>query len=750
MQTIGRVAACVFWLTCISMVAAQDVALEYPSAVVDGYDADNSCWAGMDELGNWSPAEPVVPELWLVGPPPSELSAVTIAQDHWIELLFSGRIVTRDGNDIELTEWGRAGEQAIVFLTDGIDREYAATLARADGSGGQEASYVGLDLAPIPGSFVPRAILLADVNNEGGLPGFDLGYIRALISHEPGPTALYPTPVNGDVDVAADRKLCWTPAADTVQQHLYLSDDESQVQQGDPNCRYVLELADANGFTPPALKLETTYYWRINGVGAEGPNEVAVGPVWSFTTTDRLTLDNFDLCFDADDIFNTWRARGHADLQLDEGGIFQSCYQSMRLGYFYDVASSSEACLDFSMPGDWAENGVTVLQLWLSGDPDNATNGRMYVALSDGQHLQRVFYEDDLSILTQIDWVPWRIALDQFDQIDLSHITSFAIGFRPAYTRFDPSGQGRIWIDDIELYPSLCLDAGSLTADVTEDCAVDYLDLDRMAQRWLEDRVLVVPVVEPCEPKLWYEFEGNVNDSIDTNHAQFYGRPAYDTGVHGQALRFASAADIIMLKDASAVFDGISQAMTIAFWLNADDSEHVTDTICCSNYTYGQSNPSISIVLGCWRNPGQYRWDCGWPWSFENRVAGRHQHKSEWAGRWNHWAFTKDVAAGRMNVYLNGVLYDTRSETLSPIDNVTSLELGGGWYGYYDGLMDDFQVYDYALSEAEVAYLASDGTGQLQWPSGLEMDLDGSDRVDLGDFSILADQWLENALWQGR
>ncbi len=747
MRTIGRVAACVMWLTCVSIVGAQGVKLEYPSAVVDGYDADASCWTGMDEQGDYP--RPVVPERWLVGPPPSEMSALTIAKNHWIELLFSGQIVAIDSNnvDIEMTEWGRAGEQAIVFLTDGVDREYAAALAEADNTGGQQISYIALNLRNIPESFEPRAIRLADVDYGGGLPGFDIGYIRAQISHQCGPTARYPTPVSGASDVFASQKLYWTPACDTGEQHLYLSDVQSQVQSGDPNCRYVLELADANGFELPALRLGTQYYWRIDGMGQGDADEIRTGPVWSFTTADYLTLDAFDLYAEPQDIFNRWRPRGHADIELNQGGIFQSCYQSMYLSYFYDVASSSEACLDFHSPANWAQNGATVLQLWLSGEPDNSNNGQMYIALSDGEHLQRIFYDGDPSIFTQIDWVPWRIALNQFDQVDLSHVTSFAIGFRPTYTRFDPSGQGVVWVDDIVLYQSLCLDTGQLTGDVTSDCSVDYLDLDRMAQSWLEDRMHVASVAEPNTPKLWYEFEGNTNDSIGTNHGETYGRPAYNPGRHGQAIRFASSDDRVVLLTASRVFNEISQAVTIAFWLNADDSEHLNDTICCSNYTYGQSSPSISVVLGCWKNPGQYRWDCGSPWSFENRVAGHHKHMSEWTGRWNHWAFTKDTVAGQMNIYLNGVLYDTRSGTDSRIENVLTLELGGGWYGYYDGMMDDFQVYDYALTIAEVAYLASDGTGQLQWSVASEADVDASNRVDLGDFSILADQWLQSALW---
>jgi len=211
--------------------------------------------------------------------------------------------------------------------------------------------------------------------------------------------------------------------------------------------------------------------------------------------------------------------------------------------------------------------------------------------------------------------------------------------------------------------------------------------------------------------------------------------------------------DVVAIPDASDVFSRVRDAITITFWQRGDDSSHLNDTICCSNYVYGQSNPAIAIHLGCWQNPGQYRWDCGSPWSFENRLAGRHQDKSEWTGRWNHWAFTKDTrigpdgVKGRMEIYLNGRLYDSLAGADNPITGITSFEIGSGWYGHYDGLIDDFQIFDYALSPAEIAWVATDGTGLFPEPAYSPADLNTDGTVDLLDFAALAAEWLESGLW---
>jgi hypothetical protein len=274
-----------------------------------------------------------------------------------------------------------------------------------------------------------------------------------------------------------------------------------------------------------------------------------------------------------------------------------------------------------------------------------------------------------------------------------------------------------------------------------------------MALNWLADRTRARRVAAPNEPVLWYEFEGDAHDSVGDADGQVEGRVNFVPGVYGQAVHFMNAGDRVTIPDAARVFAGARDALTITFWQYGDDSSHRTDTLCCSNYVYGQSNPTIAIHLGCWQPPGYYRWDCGDPWSFSNRLAGRHGSESEWKGRWNHWAFTKDTRVGsdgqrgRMEIYLNGELYDRRTGTGTSIAGITSFEIGSGWYGYYDGLIDDFQIYDYALSPAEVAYVATDGTGVFRQKPASPADLDASDRVDLRDFSILADEWLKDGFW---
>ncbi len=746
MLTVGRCTVGLVLLLRVSALGAFSVSFEYPSGLRDAFDADGNCWTGIGPAGNYPVA--VRPEMWLVGPPPSDLSAVTMPTDHWVELVFAGTIVPADGNDIEIVEWGQAGEEALVFLTDGVDREYPIGIAKAKLTHMQAVTYIGLSLGDVETPFAPRGVRLVALDRGGGAPGFDVGSVRARVSRACGPRADHPNPIDGSDGVGLTASLIWTPACGAVEQSVFLSDVRSEVAAGDLAARVAVVSGEVNGFEPDALALNTTYYWRVNAEGLEP------GEIWSFTTSDHIVLDDFDDYGPTHGfLYQTWRTSGMARVVEEQSYARHSCPQSMRFAYYYDSIRFSEVYRGFARPQDWTRAAARALVFWIYGMPGNDVQGQMYAVVGDGEAEQRVVYDGDKELLTRPEWTPWWVSLADFNNIDLQAVEHVGLGFVWPSAAPGRSGDGTIFVDDVSLYAATCWEDRRPAGDLTGDCRVDHRDLVQMAADWLKTRGPVADVIAPSDPVLWYRFDGNANDSAGTAHGQLQGRPTFEPGVRGQAIRLAHPGDAVLVSNVAPVFDGVREAITIAFWQRGDDSSHRTDTLFCSNYEYGRWHPSIAIHLGCWRDPGHYRWDCGTPWSFANRLAGRHQSKREWTGRWNHWAFTKDIRVGPedgrgvMQIYLNGVLYDSRTGTDSPIEGVESFQIGSGWYGHYDGLIDDFRVYDYALPEAEIAYLASDQTGVLPWDLGLAADLDGSGAVDFGDFAILADQWLEKHRW---
>jgi len=754
LRRAGRVACTVLLVLCASAASAGQPVFEYPVMILDVHDADDSCWRGMDADGNWHGPDLqagvlVVPEVWLVGPPPSSVSAVTIPEDHWIHLAFSGRIADGNGADIIIEESGKMGEQALVFLTDGQEQEYAAALAVVENTDRQESTRIEIDLAENPVPFVTRGIRIVGIDLGGGSPGFDLANVQARISHECGKQAGYPNPLSGAAGIDPDVQLRWTPGCSAGAHRIYFSAVESEVRSGSPEALYPPQPHDADTFQPPDLEVGRTYYWRVDEVDQTDANEIYAGDVWSFTVWDHLVVDDFEGYVDGPSIEEAWQPIGLGGVRLDQTASCV-CQNSMVLDYYCAYSLPSAALHVFDEPQDWRRGGIRTLQLTLRDGPFGLGDSQLYVVLTDGENAQLIPYSGPAD--PNADWDTWRIDLRDFNGIDLTRVRAMVVGVGSTSFLSGESHTSSVSITDISLYPELCLHGG-LAADLNGDCAVDCGDVQRMAADWLNTQVHTYPVAEPNDPVLRYTFDGHTDDSAGTRHGQGQGRLSYEPGVHGQAIHFANPDDAVIVPDAANLFAGMTGAVTIAFWQYGDDSSHLNDTICCSNYEYGKSNPAISINLGCWEDPGRYRWDCGYPWSPDNRVAGIHRDRREWTGRWNHWVFTKDIHAtsdgqtGRMQMYLNGALYDERYGTDSPITGVASFEIGSGWYGRYDGLIDDFEIYDYALSPAEVAWLASDGTGVVEDAVSSPADLDNSGRVDLHDFALLATQWLEDNLW---
>jgi len=119
-----------------------------------------------------------------------------------------------------------------------------------------------------------------------------------------------------------------------------------------------------------------------------------------------------------------------------------------------------------------------------------------------------------------------------------------------------------------------------------------------------------------------------------------------------------------------------------------------------------------------------------------------------------------------MSMYLNGQLIkyadangqpgDPNAGVYGPLFNkaVGAFRIGtrGTNWAYWIGRMDDFQVYDYALSQAEVQWLVTDGTGYVFLPlvSPANIKADGTpiqQIVNFGDLAIMGQQWHTQILW---
>jgi len=737
-------------------------AFEYPCYLVDAYDADDSCWTGMDIHGNYGGPTMVVPEQWLVGPPLSDKSGVTLPPDHWVEVQFRGPIVDGPGDDIKLIELGPVREQALIFLTDGAEQERLigiATSGPTSSGVGVDPTHISFDISGIDLPFEPRAIRILGLDNGGEAPGFDIGSIQARICTDCNEIACNPIPVNSAKNVPINTILSWSTGQSAEKHIVHFSNDLSAVESGASIVSEPPQPQDANTFDPGNLELDTTYYWRIDEVNDQN---VWPGEIWSFTTTDHLVVDDFEAYNDVDPpdpnsnrIYDTWKSTNNVSLSTKHANKCSKKSMAIKLLDYHTWKYTENVVRTFTPPQDWTATGAKALELFFSDITQNSyTSINIYIALNDGNNEAFATYPIDSNNITKYLWYLWRIDLQEFQDIDLSNIESMEIGFYSDTNNPSLDLNDEFLFDDIRLYSSRCLEENIIDADLNRDCLVDFYDLEEMTSNWLETGYNVYPVAEPNAPVAWYEFDDNLDDSAGIEDAD--GRwktkdtPTYTQGVYGKAISFDGDEEAVEIVRAIFLFQNITTGITIAFWQSGEDPNH-TDTICCSNYFYGYEDPSISINLGCWRRPGKYHWACGSPWSFENKLSGKHRYPVEWLDRWNHWAFTKDAIAGTMKIYLNGVLYDSRTGAFSPISGINSLinsfVIGNGWYGGYDGLLDDFRIYDYALTQPEIVHVATNGTGIFDQRLLTPADLDSNKKIDFTDFALLAEYWLDNQIW---
>jgi len=265
-------------------------------------------------------------------------------------------------------------------------------------------------------------------------------------------------PTNGAVDVPMIASLAWT-AADTAASHeLYLGTDPDAVNNATTaSPEYIGPRAlGAESYDPGGLDWESSYAWRVDEVY---PTGTVKGLVWSFTTADFISVDDFESYNDIDPpdpnsnrIFDIWidgfgtTTNGalvgndlppYAEQTTVHGGA-----QSMP--YFYDNANkTSEATLTLVYPRDWTEEGVAKLLLWFRGASGN-TADRMFVALGNA-----VVYHDDASATQLSGWNEWVIDLAAFG-VDLTNVNSITIGIG---TKNVPAagGAGTMYFDDIRL-----------------------------------------------------------------------------------------------------------------------------------------------------------------------------------------------------------------------------------------------------------------------------------------------------------
>jgi hypothetical protein len=504
--------------------------------------------------------------------------------------------------------------------------------------------------------------------------------------------------------------------------------------------------------------LNTTYYWRIDEVN----NPVWKGNVWKFTTANFIVIDDFE-SYDQDTnrVYYTW-----------EDGVVNWTGSTIDLGYLptYPVHASSQSMLyvydntskwdffsywslvqlPFAPPRDFTDLEAKALSLYFYGDPGNdiGDTEQLYVGLVDGlTGYAEVAYPDMNDLLLE-EWTQWNVAISEFespDDVDETQVTSLSIIFGSSINTTIPGGYGVTYFDDIRLYPSRCVPEYGPAADFSGDCIVGWPDVKILAAQWLESDLDVSPVQNPGDANLvgHWELEGNADDSSGNGyHGTAEGDYAWVAGKIGTGAIDLDGDWVVVEDEGNTPKLRPTQQVSVTAWISTDDSGDYRVVIKGEDNqeTFGlelNESDGLAFIFRDANNPG----------SVIGVTSGEELASNEWI----HVGGTYD--ANEQTCYVNGVAEN--SETRGALELLADASDGmgiGGRYGdtsqRFDGKIDDVRVYDRGLTRAEVAYLSSEGTGEVLLDSQVNLyDGESPEAINIRDLAVLLDSWGQEQLW---
>ena len=148
-------------------------------------------------------------------------------------------------------------------------------------------------------------------------------------------------------------------------------------------------------------------------------------------------------------------------------------------------------------------------------------------------------------------------------------------------------------------------------------------------------------------------------------------------------------------------FNSINNQLTVSFWTKGDANLLPTNNSIVYAYSDNIAQRQLNLHLP-WG--GSIYFDCGYVDNNFDRIEKPYGTDNVIEGVWNHWTFTKNATTGVMNIYLNGVLWQTGTSKTKLI-SIMNLVLGkfddGSVYGY-KGKIKEFLVWDKELSAATI------------------------------------------------
>ncbi len=253
---------------------------------------------------------------------------------------------------------------------------------------------------------------------------------------------------------------------------------------------------------------------------------------------------------------------------------------------------------------------------------------------------------------------------------------------------------------------------------------------------------------------------GTTVDAVGGEVASLMNGAGYDAGVEDQAFAF-NGTQWVQAPD-SATWDLPGNEFTIAAWVNFETVQ------------FGESGALPNVIVGHDDSSGFFQ---KWVFYLTGERLGFHINGTESkflesptpytppTGEWHHYALTRTGTL--LTFYVDGVSFGSVNEPFTMPDSDAPLTIGRAeQLGWVNGRIDDLQIYDTALTQAQVQQLVEnpgsviescladfnadglvngDDLGSLlgEWGScrGCAADFNGDGTVDGDDLGTLLGAW---------
>ena len=211
------------------------------------------------------------------------------------------------------------------------------------------------------------------------------------------------------------------------------------------------------------------------------------------------------------------------------------------------------------------------------------------------------------------------------------------------------------------------------------------------------------PIPPPAGMVSWWPGDGNTDDIVNGNDGKLTGDATYAPGMVGQAFSLDGAGDFVIVPDSSSL--NPIEAITVDAWVFVTGTQGERDIVSKDGEGFDRQH----LVTASSSNRFRAYIGVAGTAAFQNFSGATLVQLNTWY----HVAMTYDGAT--LKLYVNGVLDGSKPVSGPIITTTQPVRIGGGsppgtnpWY--FPGLIDEVEIFNRALSGAEIQSIYDAGS----------------------------------------